>query len=230
MPICQSDSWFYTFHLVIIEMLLQELLVKLTVTDEQLEKSMDQELIKNIFVIYFSVNTIWHHVSYWRQWDWKIMQYICIRVLWHQVLLVQWTASSLSQSCLESIAGVGCPGHSGRGWPTHASELVPVEHPPITKHTHTAIPLQAVPKTGGLAAHNPVHGILWIVNHREFPLNRDKKGYLEGTGLEVEELVLAEVQVSRKGGGKGRDGPIVGLVVQQHCEAQQIGPHPVEDP
>lgn len=38
----------------------------------------------------------------------------------------------------------------------------------------------------------------------------------------MEELVLAEVQVPRKEEGKerkGRDGAVVGLVVQQHCEA-----------
>lgn len=73
----------------------------------------------------------------------------------------------------------------------------------------------------------PAHKTLWMMNHREFPLNSMShiergRETQEGRGLGEEELVLDEVQVPGKEGRKmrkGRDGPVVGLVVQQHHEA-----------
>lgn len=71
---------------------------------------------------------------------------------------------------------------------------------------------------------SPVHRTLWPVNHREFPPNsmwHIESIHREGKRLEEEELLLlAEVQVpGNEEGGKrreGRDGLLVGLLVQLH--------------
>lgn len=102
----------------------------------------------------------------------------------------------------------------------------------LLKHSHTAIPLQAVAKVGILAVNNPAHVTVWMVNHWEFPPNSMSHidAHAEGKGLGEGELLFDEVQVPGKGGGgkmsKGRDGPVVGLVVQQH----QLGSKPRDDP
>lgn len=81
--------------------------------------------------------------------------------------------------------------------------------PHSLKHSHTPIPLQAVTKTGILAVNGPAHKTLWMMNHREFPLNSMShiergRETQEGRGLGEEELVLDEVQVPGKEGGKMR--------------------------
>lgn len=61
---------------------------------------------------------------------------VCTSLIWKEVraksyfTLAQGTVSCLPQSCLECIARADCPGNSGSGWPTRASELLPAEHTP----------------------------------------------------------------------------------------------------
>lgn len=102
-------------------------------------------------------------------------------------------------------------------WLTHSCQRTTASRAPSNpKHTdtHTPNPLQAVIKTGKLALNNPVRKPLWMVNHREFPLNsRRYGGERSGRGVGVgRDPSVRKKERKRR---KERDGQAVGLVVQQ---------------
>lgn len=145
--------------------------------------------------------------------------------------MVQWTASCLPQFCLEHIAGAGCPGNSGSGWPTHASGPLPAEHPHPTTLNTQILTLPILYKlllrleTWLRPTLSISHCGWWITGSFLWTacrMYREKKRYegeRSGGGVGIGWDPSARRKRKKRKLRKERDGQAVGLLVQQRCGA-----------